>query len=212
MKLSLDEIDPSWHDFFRPRIDLIDSILTSLQDEVITPERENIFRAFRVPLPDIRVVIFGQDPYPGVGIADGLAFSSKPNNPIPASLRNIFKEYSEDLGISIPTSPDLSNWSNAGVLLLNRSLTTVEGSRNAHLSTRWKDFTLDVAKYLGERQVVAILWGNFARELSEYFEYSIESAHPSPLSARRGFLGSKPFTTSNAMLTKLGRQPIDWQL
>ena len=145
-------------------------------------------------------------------MADGLAFSTPPGNPIPASLRNIFKEYVADLGFPAPQSSDLSKWSTRGIMLLNRTLTTIVGERNAHVTQGWREFTSDVASVLAEQKVVAILWGNNARELAPLFEAKIESAHPSPLSARRGFFGSRPFTRVNEYLLEQGLEPIDWQL
>lgn len=212
MELPLSKIDPSWKSFFQQHNELLVEIFDSLDDSDITPTRENIFRAFEEPLEKVRIVIFGQDPYPGVSVADGLAFSSPSHQPIPASLRNIFKEYSADLGYEIPTSPDLSRWSKSGVMLLNRTLTTVTGERNAHVAKGWSSFTFEVAKLLGERDVVAILWGKYARELAPLFQYRIESPHPSPLSARLGFFGSKPFSQSSKLLAELGYQPINWRL
>lgn len=211
MLFSLDEVDRSWWPFFQERLEAINSILGSLS-EPFTPSREYVFRAFRQPLDEIRVLILGQDPYPGAGVADGLAFSTKAGEAIPASLRNIFKEYSADLLLPIPTSPDLSPWSQRGVILLNRTLTTATGSSNAHLAKGWSEFTYDVASLLAEREVVAILWGNNARQLAPLFKDAIESVHPSPLSARNGFFGSKPFTRANALLTKRGKDPINWEL
>ena len=211
MLFSLDEVDRSWWPFFQERLATVNSILSSLE-EPFTPSRENIFRAFRQPLDEIRVLILGQDPYPAVGVADGLAFSSQGHGAIPASLRNIFKEYSTDLLLPTPTSPDLSPWSQRGVILLNRTLTTVTGSSNAHLAKGWSAFTYDVTALLAERGVVAILWGNNARELAPLFTEVIESVHPSPLSARNGFFGSRPFTRANALLVNNGRDPINWQL
>jgi uracil-DNA glycosylase len=157
------------------------------------------------------VLILGQDPYPGEGVADGLAFSSA-REKVPASLRNIFIEYSSDLGLPAPMSPDLSKWSERGVLLLNRTLTTTVGERNAHVSIGWRNFTYSVAEFLAQRDVIAILWGNGARELADLFDKKIESVHPSPLSARRGFFGSEPFSRANELLESAGREPIDWQI
>lgn len=211
MLFSLGEVDRSWWPFFQERLATVNSILASLE-EPFTPSRENIFRAFRQPLDEIRVLILGQDPYPAQGVADGLAFSSQGQGAIPASLRNIFKEYSTDLLLPTPTSPDLSPWSQRGVILLNRTLTTATGSSNAHLAKGWRAFTYDVAALLAERDVIAILWGSNARELAPLFTEVIESVHPSPLSARNGFFGSKPFTRANALLVDSGRDPIDWQL
>ncbi len=177
---------------------------------MITPKKDEIFRAFALPLQEVKVVIFGQDPYPGIGVADGLAFST--SKAIPASLRNIFKELSSDIGCDIPVSGDLSRWATEGVLLLNRTLTTLEGQRNAHVESEWKEITRAVAQLLGERGVVAILWGSHAQELSHYFEYAISSPHPSPLSSYRGFFGSKPFSRANEVLISKGKTPIDWKL
>ena len=212
MNFTLDEIDASWHPFFSQRIHLVEQLLNEIQGSDFTPARVDIFRAFQQPLSDIRIVIFGQDPYPGVGVADGLAFSSQSGNPIPASLRNIFKEYVDDLRFETPASPDLSTWASHGVLLLNRTLTTAVGERNAHVGSQWKSFTLDVARELGTRDVVAIFWGTYARELAPYFTYRVESPHPSPLSAHRGFFGSKPFSTANRLLTEIGKEPVEWKL
>lgn len=211
MNFLLEEIDPTWRPFFLDHLHDIDEILSSLEPEEISPARENIFRAFTFPLDNVRVLILGQDPYPGIGVADGLAFSS-PKPQIPASLRNIYKEYSEDLALPTPKSADLTIWAERGVLLLNRTLTTSVGERHAHLAKGWRTLTLSIAQLLSERNVVAVLWGNSARELAPLFKYRIESAHPSPLSARRGFFGSKPFSSANMLLMESGREPIDWQL
>ena len=211
MSFSLEEVHPSWRPFFAEHVGAIDEILSSLDDQEISPSRENIFRAFTFSLDNVRVLILGQDPYPGHGVADGLAFSS-PSLPIPASLRNIYKEYVEDLTLPIPTSADLTAWAERGVLLLNRTLTTSVGERNAHLSKGWSPLTLSIAQLLADRDVVAILWGNNARQLSPLFKNRVESAHPSPLSARRGFFGSKPFSAANKMLEETGKEPIDWKL
>jgi uracil-DNA glycosylase len=212
MKLLTKNIDASWEPLFDTHQDLLRTILSEVVSENIAPAPARIFRAFEEPVSSYRVVIFGQDPYPGIEVADGLAFSSLPHSPIPASLRNIYKEYESDLGFSAPTSPDLTRWSKSGVMLLNRTLTTTVSERNAHVSTGWRIFTYEVAKFLGERDLIAILWGNFAKELSPLFGSSIESVHPSPLSARKGFFGSRPFSRANQILTAKGLQPIDWKL
>lgn len=211
MNFSLDEVDASWRPLFSPYEGSINNLLESISEE-FAPTRGEIFRAFKLPLNEVKVLILGQDPYPGAGVADGLAFSSHQGNPIPASLRNIFQEYAEDLRLPIPSSPDLTKWSERGVLLLNRTLTTTVGERNAHLSKGWSVITQAVAEELAQRAVVAILWGNNARELAPLFPMVIESAHPSPLSARRGFFGSKPFSRANELLRKIGQEPIDWRL
>lgn len=212
MKFKSEEVHGSWAPFFLLHRDRIDRILDGLENQNFTPARENILRAFLTPLPDVRVVIFGQDPYPGVDVADGLAFSSAGHNRIPASLRNIFKEYASDLGLTEPTTPDISPWSARGVMLLNRSLTTIVGERNSHLSSEWKIFTRDTAEYLGRQGVIAILWGAYAKELAPLFNDYVASPHPSPLSAHRGFFGSKPFSSTNSLLESKGFKPINWQL
>lgn len=211
MNFSLEEVDPSWRPFFSQHAEDINEILASLNIEEVSPSRLNIFRAFTFPLDNVRVLLVGQDPYPGAGVADGLAFSSQ-TAPIPASLRNIFKEYSQDLDFPTPSSADLTSWAMSGVMLLNRTLTTAVGERNAHLSTGWRSFTYEVAQFLAERDVVAILWGRNAGELAPLFKYRIESAHPSPLSARRGFFNSQPFSKTNELLVEMGKAPIDWKL
>ncbi len=212
MNFSYSEVDSTWHSIFRRHEASINKILKSLSGDDFAPMREDIFRAFLLPRNQVKAVIVGQDPYPGLGVADGLAFSSKVGNPIPASLRNIFVEYVSDLGFDAPSSPDLSPWLNSGVLLLNRTLTTSTGERNAHVKLGWKALTEDVAKEIGAENVVGILWGNYAREFAPYFSIRIESAHPSPLSARRGFFGSKPFTRTNEALKALGKSEVSWQL
>jgi uracil-DNA glycosylase len=211
MKFSLAEIDSSWHSIFREHISSIDLILDSIDLVNTAPSRSEIFRAFHYPLSDVKVVIFGQDPYPGKGVADGLAFSSH-GKKIPASLRNIFKELSSDIGIHVPETPDLTRWMENGILLLNRTLTTTTGESNAHSKKGWKLVTNSLAEALGERDIPAILWGANARELAKYFRYKVESVHPSPLSAHNGFFGSGPFSNINAILNELGREPIDWTL
>ena len=212
MVFSLNEVHPSWQPFFSTQTVAIESVLASLAGVEVTPSREYIFRAFRYPLDEVKVVIFGQDPYPGKGIADGLAFSSQAGQKVPASLRNIFQEYSNDLNLPVPRNPDLTRWAENGVLLLNRTLTTVVGESNAHLDSQWKSLTFEIARYLSSRKVVAILWGNYAKELAPLFKDVIESPHPSPLSARRGFFGSKPFSKANETLVGLNREPVDWRL
>lgn len=212
MKFDFSEVHDSWKPLFERNEERINRIFESLSGLDIAPARENVFRAFRKPLGEVKVLILGQDPYPGEGVADGLAFSTLPGNPLPASLRNIFKEYVEDLGYPNPISNDLSPWSERGVLLLNRTLTTTVGESNVHLTQGWREFTHDVALELSRRDVVAILWGKNARELAPLFECRIESAHPSPLSARRGFFGSRPFSQVNRLLVEKGLEPINWQL
>jgi uracil-DNA glycosylase len=174
------------------------------------------------PLTAVRVVVLGQDPYPTEGDALGLAFAMNPANKMPRSLKNIAIELKNDLGAQLVVSEDvldLAKWVDEGIFLLNRALTTNIGSAGAHLGKvfGWEEFTLMVVKQLLARQkVVLLLWGNSAKsivpELEEYKEnfIAVHSAHPSPLSARNGFFGSKPFSRANQALTVLGLQPIDW--
>jgi uracil-DNA glycosylase len=207
----LAEIEPSWHSIFNPHLSQINSIFAAVDSKEITPLRKDVFRAFSLPIDKIKVVILGQDPYPGAGVADGLAFST--STPIiPASLRNIFSEYCDDLGYPRPTSGDLTPWFHEGVLLLNTSLTTEVGSRDLHKSIGWQSLMSDVIEELASRKVVAILWGNSAKRFGRAFPQKIESVHPSPLSAHRGFFGSKPFTRANFMLADIGVDPVSWKL
>ena len=207
----LSEVDPSWHSLFKPNLSHINSIFAALDGKEITPPRKDVFRAFSLPIEKVKVVILGQDPYPGVGVADGLAFST--SSPIiPPSLRNIFSEYCADLGYPSPTSGDLTQWFEEGVLLLNTSLTTEVGSRDLHKSIGWESVMSDAIEEIARRKVVAILWGNSAKRFGGVFPCKIESVHPSPLSAHRGFFGSKPFTRANVMLSEIGVNLIDWKL
>ena len=206
-------VHSSWEVIFQPIQGEIDAILGLLQDEECAPPTELIFAAFQSELSNIRCVIVGQDPYPSAGNAMGLAFSVDPSvEKIPASLKNIFIELESDQGIAIPESGDLTPWSKEGVLLLNRVLTTRVGESNAHIGLGWQKVTDHIARELGKRPLVAILWGRYAQELAPYFPLRVESVHPSPLSAYRGFFGSKPFSRVNDLLTSKDIQPIDWSL
>ncbi len=203
----------SWQRLLEPVAPDIEKILAKIADEDIAPPREEIFRAFDIDLEEVKVVIFGQDPYPTEGNAMGLAFSVPTNvTHIPASLRNIFQELESDLGLGRPLSGDLTSWERSGVLLLNRVLTTRVGKTAAHSDLGWQNITNHIARELGARGVIAILWGKSAQGLSGYFSNYISSAHPSPLSAYRGFFGSKPFSRVNDILSSQGRSPINWSL
>lgn len=187
------------------------------QKALLTPAPEHILRAFQTPPQMVKAVIVGQDPYPGAGHAHGLAFSvPRRVSPLPASLRNIRNEYSDDLGLPLPAHGDLSAWTNNGVLLLNRHLTTLVGAPGAHRSLGWARFTDLVVTRLAESLdfVVAVLWGKEAQELGPMWgeHPRIESAHPSPLSARLGFFGSRPFSRVNEFCENHGVLPIDWSL
>lgn len=203
----------SWVSILKPFNGEIERIVEGLGSKEIAPSNENIFAALDVDLSSIKCVIVGQDPYPTAGNAHGLAFSiSKDVTKIPASLQNIFKELVADLSIELPTHGCLENWRDEGVLLLNRVLTTEVGRSNAHTNLGWQPITEAIAKAAADRGAVGILWGNQAQELAPIFKYKVSSPHPSPLSAYKGFFGSRPFSTVNKILVEQGRQPINWQL
>jgi len=208
-----DQLHPDWQKALirlEPDFDRIDS---QLEFSETLPSYENIVRALTTPLDSISVVIIGQDPYPTPGHAHGLAFSvSSDISPLPASLRNIFKELESDIGIPMSSNGDLSRWAQQGVLLLNRILTTESGYSLKHELLGWQEITNEIAKTLGQLSIVAILWGKNAQELSHFFDpgLTITSAHPSPLSAYRGFFGSKPFSTCNDILRQYNKPAIQW--
>ncbi|MBO0807358.1 MAG: uracil-DNA glycosylase [Actinobacteria bacterium] len=181
------------------------------------PAGENVLRAFSQPFADVRVLIVGQDPYPTPGHAVGLSFSVPPGlRRLPPSLLNIFSEYSSDLGYPRPATGDLSPWTGRGVLLLNRVLTVAPRSPASHRGRGWEEVTDQAIRALAARQapLVAILWGRDARSLAPLLAGVplVESAHPSPNSADRGFFGSRPFSRASRLLEEQGGQPIDWKL
>lgn len=187
--------------------------------KTIYPEIENIFTALDyTSYKDTKVVILGQDPYHGPNQAYGLAFSVKPGVRVPPSLRNIYKELKDDLGCSIPNHGSLTKWAKEGVLLLNTSFTVRAGEANSHSKVGWEKFTDKIIKLLNQREdpMVFILWGNNAIKKEELItnpnHHIIKSYHPSPLSASRGFFGTKPFSRANKFLQSLGKKPIDWQI
>lgn len=193
----------------------IEAKLDAIGKEFV-PAKAHVMRAFEQPLDEVRVLIVGQDPYPTAGHAIGLSFAVDTSaKPLPRSLKNILIELKDDLGKSISADGDLSRWSKQGVLLLNRHLTTDMAEAGAHAELGWAGFTDKVITVLNRklgRKLVAILWGNQAQQLSPALCDCtvLASAHPSPLSARRGFFGSKPFSKTNLALTQVGEQPIDW--
>ena len=190
----------------------IEHIENNLLGIDVAPEFGDIFRCLAQPIRSTRVVIFGQDPYPTKGHAHGLAFSVTGSiTPLPASLRNIFAELATDCEVT-RVSGDLSDWFNQGVMLINRVLTTEVGFSLAHADFGWQEITDVVAQELATLEVVAILWGKNAGELSKYFRpgWFIQSAHPSPLSAYRGFFGSRPFSRCNEILLAHQLDPIRW--
>jgi uracil-DNA glycosylase len=182
------------------------------------PPGAHVLRAFTFPFDKVRVLIVGQDPYPTPGHAIGLSFSVAPDvRPLPRSLANIFTEYSADLGHPSPSCGDLTPWSEQGVMLLNRVLTVRPGTPASHRGKGWEAVTECAITALVQRQtpLVAILWGRDASTLKPMLGancVAIESAHPSPLSASRGFFGSRPFSRANALLAEMGAEPIDWRL
>lgn len=200
----------------------LDEIAKRLDNEELTgvrhaPAREDIFRAFCAPLDSIRVVILGQDPYPTRGHAVGLSFSTNRDvRPLPRSLTNIYAELRDDLGIDPAGHGDLSRWVDQGVMLLNTSLTVREGEAGSHRAWPWRNVTGAALRALAERggPLVAVLWGREAQWAAALLNGvdSIESAHPSPLSAHRGFFGSRPFSRTNASLVNQGGDPIDWRV
>lgn len=178
----------------------------------VLPKPTQVLRCLSMPIEDIKVVIIGQDPYPNSDDACGLAFASK-NLRVPKSLRNIRTELQDDLGCKKTDFLDLSAWHLQGVLLLNRVLTIKEGETNSHINLGWEDFTLALLRHLDKTQnFVAILWGNSAISIEKHLQNTkiVKSPHPSPLSAHRGFFGSKPFSKTNQALLQLGKSPIDW--
>jgi uracil-DNA glycosylase len=216
-------IDPGWAEALEPVAGRIAAMGDFLRAEVAAgrrylPAGENVLRAFKSPFADVRVLILGQDPYPTPGHAVGLAFSVGPEvRRLPASLVNIFREYSDDLGYPTPTSGDLSPWSERGVLLLNRVLTVAPGQPGSHRGKGWEEVTEQAIRALAAREgtpLVAILWGRDARSLAPLLGGIglIESAHPSPYSAASGFFGSRPFSRANRLLEQAGGGAIDWKL
>ena len=181
------------------------------------PEGQAVFRAFQEPLERVRVLVVGQDPYPTPGHAMGLSFSVQRHvRPLPKSLQNIYRELRDDLGIDPPEHGDLTAWAEQGVMLLNRVLTCREGASGSHRRKGWEDVTECAIQALAGRgrPLVAVLWGNDARATAKWLDGypTVESAHPSPLSASRGFFGSKPFSRTNALLEQQGADPVDWRL
>lgn len=211
----LNGVDPEWLKALESVREDIEKIELSLNGLTFNPSPENIFRALRTPLSEISVVIFGQDPYPNPNHAMGLAFSVPSNvRPLPPSLENIFLELHEDVGCAVPSSGDLTPWTKQGIALINRVLTVPKWRSGGHTTLGWQKITNEIARVLGEREVIAILWGNYAQQLAPYFKTGnvITSVHPSPLSAYRGFFGSKPFSKTNRLLASKNRRTIDWSL
>ncbi|MDO5027061.1 MAG: uracil-DNA glycosylase [Tissierellia bacterium] len=204
-------------------IEKLEDLLSTLDEDRlennIYPERSDMFKAFELTsFDDIKLVIIGQDPYYNPGQANGLAFSVKEGVKLPASLKNIFKELQDDLGFDIPQSGDLTKWAKQGVLLLNSSLSVEEKKPNSHLKYPWHNFTDSIIKYISDHKnhVVFFLWGNFAIKKSNLIDSKrhlvLKSSHPSLLSARHSFFGSKVFSRANKYFKHHQIQEIDWSL
>jgi uracil-DNA glycosylase len=220
--LRADLIHSSWRDIVDAHSAALTSIANVIADDetaghAVLPPAESVFRAFATPLEAVRVVIVGQDPYPTVGHAMGLSFSVSPDvRPIPRSLANIYRELESDLGITPAEHGDLTKWSSQGVLLLNRVLTVRAGEAGSHRGIGWEAITASALSALSARgtPLVAVLWVNDAKSATTFLGDTpvISSAHPSPLSARHGFFGSRPFSRANELLVAQGGQPIDWRV
>jgi len=207
-------LNPEWQSELselKDNFSQLDQSLDSSGDYL--PAREFIFRALAKPIAESKVVILGQDPYPNPKFACGLAFSiSSETERIPASLQNILKEIESDVGGGAGHRGDLSGWHDQGVVLLNRVLTTKPWESNSHSGIGWEPITFKVVQVLSRRGALGLLWGKRASECATLFppESCVQSAHPSPLSAHRGFLGSRPFSWVNSKLISRGLAPIDW--
>jgi uracil-DNA glycosylase len=214
-------VDPGWAKALEPVADRIAQLGDFLRAEVAAgrgylPAGPNVLRAFTQPLDAVRVLLVGQDPYPTPGHPVGLSFSVAPGVAPPRSLINIFRELRDDLGVAPPTSGDLTPWTERGVLLLNRVLTVRPGASGSHRGKGWEQVTDQAIRALVARDepLVAILWGRDAQTLRPMLGDvpRVESVHPSPMSADRGFFGSRPFSRANALLEQQGAAPINWSL
>lgn len=221
--MNLSEImAPDWAEALEPVADRITAMGVFLRQEIAAgrpylPAGDSILRAFAEPMADVKVLITGQDPYPTPGHPMGLSFSTAPDvRPLPRSLANIYVELATDLGIAPADNGDLTPWARQGVLLLNRVLTVRPGAPASHRGKGWEAVTEQAIRALvaRNRPLVAVLWGRDAQGLKPMLgtTATIESAHPSPLSASRGFFGSRPFSRVNAHLVEQGAEPVDWML
>ena len=214
-------VDPSWARALAPVESTVHQIGARLREEVAAgrgylPAGTDVLRAFTYPMDEVKVLIVGQDPYPTPGHPMGLSFSVQPGVRPPRSLENIFTELVSDLGVDRPTSGDLTPWSRQGVMLLNRVLTVQPGAPASHKGWGWEKVTQRAIEALVERRapLVAILWGRPAQSLTPMLGSTpiLASPHPSPLSASRGFFGSRPFSRANELLVEQGAAPVDWRL
>jgi len=215
-------VAPDWAQALAPVADQVAAMGMFLRAEVAAgrhylPAGANVLRAFAAPLADVRVLIVGQDPYPTPGHAVGLSFSVAPGvRPLPRSLLNIYRELTQDTGVDQPSTGDLTPWAERGVLLLNRVLTVRPGAPASHRGKGWEPVTERAIVALVERggPLAAVLWGKDAQNLQPLLRNvpSVTSAHPSPMSADRGFFGSRPFSRVNTLLEQQGAAPVDWSL
>ena len=214
-------VDPSWARALAPVESTVHQIGARLREEVAAgrgylPAGTDVLRAFTYPMDEVKILIVGQDPYPTPGHPMGLSFSVQPGVRPPRSLENIFTELVSDLGVDRPTSGDLTPWSRQGVMLLNRVLTVQPGAPASHKGWGWETVTQRAIEALVERRapLVAILWGRPAQSLTPMLGSTpiLASPHPSPLSASRGFFGSRPFSRANELLVEQGAAPVDWRL
>ena len=217
-------VAPDWAEALAPVDEQIALMGQFLRSEIAAgrsylPAGDHVLRAFGRPLSEVKVLIVGQDPYPTPGHAVGLSFSVAPGVAPPKSLVNIYRELVDDLGVPPPTSGDLTPWADSGVMLLNRCLTVTPGQSASHRGRGWEQVTDQAIRTLALRAkegapLTAILWGRDAQSLKPELTPIpwVESVHPSPLSAHRGFFGSRPFSRVNAMLVEQGGTPVDWRL
>ena len=214
-----------WNDLLKDELEkdyykkLREFLINEYNTRVIYPDAYDIYNALHyTDYKDVKAVILGQDPYHGPNQAHGLSFSVKEGVRIPPSLLNMYKELKNDLGCYIPNNGYLEKWARQGILLLNTSLTVRQGEANSHRKVGWEKFTDRIIELLNEREdpIVFILWGNNAKSkeilITNKKHFIIKSVHPSPLSASRGFFGSKPFSKTNKFLNSIGKEPIDWQI
>lgn len=222
IKGAIRNIHPSWLDKLKLELkkpyfsELSNYIEKECKNETIYPSINNVFKAFNTPFNKIKVVIIGQDPYHGKNQANGLSFSVNKGEKIPQSLKNIFKELKTDLNKEIPNHGDLTQWSEQGVFLLNATLTVKEKSPGSHQKKGWETFTDKCIEKLSQERegIVFLLWGNFAKQKSELIDttkhFILETTHPSPFSAHRGFLGCKHFSKTNDLLKQQNKPIISW--
>jgi uracil-DNA glycosylase len=220
-----DDLPAPWRKMLDPETDqpywadLMRFVAAERAAHTVLPAEEDVYNAFRfTPLDKVEVLLLGQDPYPTPGVPHGLCFSVRPGVRVPASLRNMYKELHDDLGITPPKHGYLASWARGGVLLLNACLTVRAGAPNSHAGKGWEKFTDAAIRAVNDlsKAVVFLLWGSYAQKKAKLVtaphHVVLKGVHPSPLSADKGFFGSNPFSKANAALEAAGRKPIDWRL